>query len=145
METCGFVADFVVLSASRSDLYSIQTQSAHGRVVNDHVKKVGELTSCILFPTVPSDPPQFFPLYPGLAENVLDPSPSQNINVVYSISLNGEQYFAGGSARARTPGDGGIPYPGYFLLGASATVTKPDSEGLAVVGSFFLRYVHTHG
>jgi hypothetical protein len=136
MEACGFAVPFGAIDGSRSDLYSIQTQSAHGRVVNDHVKKVGELISCILWPTVDSDPPHLFPFYPGLAENYLDPTPSQNLNVLYSISLNGEQYFAGGSARARTQASWELPYPGSFLSGATATVSKPMGAGLVVVGSF---------
>mgnify|MGYP001823748429 CR=1 FL=1 len=137
MDACGLLAPLVVVSAPRSDLYSIQTQSAHGRVVNDHVKKVGELTSCIVWPTAPSDPVEFFPLYPGLGESIVDPNPSQNLNVLYFISLNGEQYFAGGSGRARTEGSWGIPYPGYFLIGATATVTKANSDsGFTFVGSF---------
>jgi len=135
MEACGFAYPFGVLTAAKSDLYSIQTQSAHGRVVNDHVKKVGELTACVLYPTVASNPPAFFPLYPGLPENILDNSPSQNLNVQYSILLNGEQYFASGSARARTEGGAGIPYPGYFLIGGSATLLKFTNTGAAIVGS----------
>ena len=135
MTACGFAAPFGVITAVRSDLYSVQTQSAHGRIVNDSVKKVGELIGCVVLPTVASDPPELFPFYPGLAENLLDPNPSQNLNVIYSISLNGEQFFAGGTGRARTNSAWEIPHPGYFLLGGTATISKPTSEGLAIVGS----------
>ena len=132
---CGFALQLGAISAVRSDLYSIQTQSAQGRVVNDHVKKVGELIACVLEPTVNSDPAEFFPLYPGLAENIVDPTPSQNLNVIYTISLNGEEYISFGSGRARTEGGWGIPYPGLFLVGGSGTLSKISSAGPAFVGS----------
>lgn len=125
-----------VISGTRVDLHSIQTQSAHGRVVNGSVKKVGEIISCVIFPTVPSDPWWTFPLYPGLGEDVAN-SPSQNVNFVNSILLNGQQYYGFGSGRVRTdPAVGGLPYPDFYLMGITATLAKLVDGGIKIVGSY---------
>lgn len=120
--TCWFALGLgsVVLSGTMADLYSIQTQSAHGRVVNDSVKKVGELISCVVAPTgIPV--PESDALYYGWPEYLNGPF-SQNVNIIYSISLNEQQYFATGSGRFRTEADWELPYRGFYLLGATATV-----------------------
>lgn len=134
---CRAASPWFVISGIKADLYSIQTQSAHGRVVNDSVKKVGEQTACVLFPTDGNT--ATLPLYEGLAENILKfPGPTQNVNIAYSILLNGQRYLATGSGRFRTDPAWGIPYSGFYLLGATATLIKPM---VGVVGSYTMNAV----
>lgn len=70
-EACWFVYQLgdSVLDAARADLYSIQTRSSRGNVVNDSVRKVGELITCQRLPT---NPPDLLPpvVYPGDAESL---------------------------------------------------------------------------
>ena len=121
-----------IYSVNKGDLYSIQTQSAQGRVVNDSVKKVGESIACT------GDMTQTeiqAPVYIGAQEFRTGPFSAQ-VNQATKIELKGQTYFANGSARFRTPFEGGIPYPGFALIGATATLHILMGDGYEGVGSY---------
>jgi hypothetical protein len=130
---CSRANPLIVVSGTKADLYSIQTESAHGRIVNDSVKRVGKLIVCVVAPTYTSNDS---PFYEGLGENLYNSPPSQNINIAFSIFLNGQQYYATGSGRFRTNPVWGLPYPGFYLLGATATVFKLVDGARIDVGSY---------
>lgn len=53
---------------------------------------------------------------------------------MYSILVNGTQYYAGGSWRLRA---GLLPsYPGYVLVTGTATVSKLVGNSVVTVGSY---------
>lgn len=127
----------VIYRANIVDLYSIQTQSAQGRVVNDNVRKVGEIISCYGDMT---GPPIVPPVY-GAAPEFPDGTVSADVNVASRTELNGAVYYGTGSLRIRTvpPSFGpdfAIPYPGFYLLGGTTTLHKLlEGNYLEVIGA----------
>lgn len=137
----GFDPEFplfnVVYSVSKANLYSLQTQSAHGRVVKRRVNKVGESVVCTGDETADIIPaPSVYLAAPEFPNGPVSADVNQGLKIV----LNGVTYYGSGSARFRTNASGvGLPYPGYFLVVGTATLHKVVAEpdpGWVVVGAY---------
>ena len=94
----------------------------------------GILLPCIGDMTTPVSP--LPPLYIGAQEFLTGPY-STNVNQVVKVELDGQTYYANGSARFRTdPNAGGVPYPGFYLIAGTGTVHRLVEGGYEVLGSY---------